>query len=100
MQPASESQLLARRDLASHINLRRWIFTNQHSRESGTNSGGAQGGNFLLELRVDLIANRDSVECARWQTGSRCGDRSFFRNYGSTADATNSPVAPAFRRAS
>ena len=65
VQPASEPQLLARRDLAAHINLRGGVFAHQHRRKPGTNSRSAQSSNFLLEFGVNLIPNRDAVEDAR-----------------------------------
>ena len=70
VQPASKAQLLARRDFAAHVNLRRGVFSHQHRSQAGTNSGRAQSSNFLLEFGVNLIPNRVAVEDARRHDGS------------------------------
>jgi len=64
VQPAPEPQLLARRDLASHVNLRGCIFTNHDCGQTGANSGRNESSNFLFQFGVDLIPNRIAVEDA------------------------------------
>ena len=72
MLPTSKPQLLARRDLAAHVYLRRRILAHEHSRKSGTNPRDAQGRDLLLELRVDLVPDGGAAKNACWHNNSLC----------------------------
>src|SRR5580658_2063356 len=85
-QPTSESKLLARGDLASHINLRRRVLAYQYRREPGPNSLTAQCSDLVLELSVNLVPDRYAVENAGWHKGSLHDGQSIVLIYGSTAD--------------